>query len=319
MDDLECFHAFFKKDKNIKDEEEDMHKCKSCDSDDIVFTYGKFCCRNCGLLYGSQIEHNAEWRYYGVDDSKSSDPTRCGMATSSLLPQSSLGSVVSLQFNGKHSHDFYKLRKYHQWNAMPYKERSLYNVFVQMQSKAKKAGISDCIIYEAKKMYKKISETKITRGSNRKGLIASCIYVSCKRKGVPRSAKEISTIFDIKPYEMTRGVKHFLEIMNLGENKKSFTIKASTAVDFIERFCSNLELDDKIKELCMHISKKATEISIVDENTPPSIAAGSIYLVCSHFSIGITKKQVAKACNTSEVTISKCYKKLHKYKHMFGL
>ena len=43
----------------------------------------------------------------------------------------------------------------------------------------------------------------------------------------------------------------------------------------------------------------------------PGIAAGSIFLVCSLCNQNITKKQVSKACKISEVTISKCYKKLY--------
>ena len=82
---------------------------------------------------------------------------------------------------------------------MPYKERSLYLVFQKIYSKAHKAGISSSIIEEAKEMYKILNETKISRGSIRRGLIASCIYIACKKKYVPRSSKEIALIFEIKP------------------------------------------------------------------------------------------------------------------------
>ena len=64
-----------------------------------------------------------------------------------------------------------------------------------------------------------------------------------------------------------------------------------------------------ISEIC----KESLKNNIISENTPPSIAAGSIYLVCNICSTSVTKKQVAKACSISEVTISKCYKKLHTY------
>ena len=45
---------------------------------------------------------------------------------------------------------------------MPYKERSLYNDFQKLQSKAKVVGIPTSIIQEAKKYYKFITETKIS-------------------------------------------------------------------------------------------------------------------------------------------------------------
>ena len=288
-------------------------KCVSCSSINVFYSNGRLCCHDCGLMQGIQIQQNAEWRYYGSDDSKSTDPTRCGMPTSRLLPESSLGSIISTKFTGKYSSDYYKMRCYHQWNAMPYKERSLYAVFKNIHSKAHKAGIPSSIIEEAKSMYKVLNETQISRGSNRRGLIAACIYIACKKKKVPRTANEIAAVFEIKPSEMTNGCKLFLSIMHKNKSVEKINIKASTSMDFINRFCSNLELSKDIIDLCFKVAENAEKYSIVDENTPPSVAAGSIYLVCSLFSTGITKKQVAKACKISEVTISKCYKKLFQY------
>ena len=53
------------------------------------------------------------------------------------------------------------------------------------------------------------------------------------------------------------------------------------------------------------------QFSYVNDNTAPSIAAGAIYLACELTDEKITKKQVSDACKTSEVTISKCFKKLN--------
>ena len=51
-----------------------------------------------------------------------------------------------------------------------------------MTIRAKNAGIPDCSFrIEAKYMYKQISETKISRGENRKGIIASCVFMACKK------------------------------------------------------------------------------------------------------------------------------------------
>ena len=62
--------------------------------------------------------------------------------------------------------------------------------------------------------------------------------------------------------------------------------------------------------LCIYIIDKADEYSIVSENAPPSIAVGTIFLVSNLCSLKITKKEISKECDISEVTINKCYKKL---------
>jgi transcription initiation factor TFIIB len=169
------------------------------------------------------------------------------------------------------------------------------------------SGIPACIIEEAKALYKKFSELKLSRGENRCGLIASSIYMSCKRQNVPRSAKEIAKMFNIKPTTMTKSCKKFHEILQM-------EVASSTPLDFIQRFCSRLNLDKNTKDLCMDVVTKVCELSIISENTPPSIAAGCIYMVCCVMTIEIDKKLLAEVCDISMVTIAKCYKKLWGYR-----
>jgi transcription initiation factor TFIIB len=296
--------------------EVDKDVCSSCQSDKIISNNSEIICEKCGTIQEEILAYDAEWRYYGPEDTKSSDPTRCGMPTNELLPQSSQGSTISFKWG--ESWEMRKIRNYHGWHAMPYKERSLYNVFETIQSKALLQGITPCIIEEAKVLYKIISEVKISRGQNRNGIIASCIYKACKQKNVPRSHKEIATIFDISVKHMTRGCKRFDEIMNqIKQENKSSDIVGSKSTDYIQRFCSKLNLGDNILNICKHTCNKAEDFSLVSENTPPSIAAGTIFLVCSLLSLSISKTQISEICKISEVTISKCYKKLLKYhKHL---
>lgn len=295
----------------------DIDKCKYCYSDELIRddNNGIIICQSCGKILDTIIDSTAEWRYYGVDDSKSSDPTRCGMPGNNLLPESSLGTVVGS--TGYDSYEMRKIRKYHTWNAMPYKERSLYGVFDQLTIRAVNNGIPACIIEDAKVAYKTLSENKLSRASNKKGLIASCIYIACKSKGVPRSAKEVAEIFKIKITSMTKGCKNYMEIMkkaNKASNSSNLELSGTQPDDFICRFCSKLQLSDKVQNLCRYITKKAEEYNIVSEHTPPSIVAGSIYLVSFVYEMEINKKDISEACKISEVTISKCYKKLKKYR-----
>ena len=300
-----------KQPKDCTKKKTDHEKCSSCD---VYLTNinGEMICESCGEISYGIIDFNAEWRYYGSSDSKFSDPTRCGLPTNALLPQSSLGSTISYRYG--ESYEMKKLRNYHGWNAMPYKERSLYNVFDSIQVRALNHGISQCIIEEAKILYKKISDIKIHRGSNRSGIIAACVGEACMLQGSPRSTKEIAEIFKIKITHMTRGCKKFKEIMNLSicenDNYKS---KCTKPIDFVHRFCSKLKLGSNIFNICKQVCINADNYNLVSKCIPPSIAAGSIFLVCTLLNINITKKEISLHCKISEVTISKCYKNLYIY------
>ena len=276
--------------------------CNFCNSDNIVLEDDNYMCKDCNCIISRFIDNHAEWRYYGHEDNKTSDPTRCGAPTNNLLPDSSLGSIISCQIFENQAMKL--IRKYHTWNSMSYKERSLYNIFDNITLNALNSGIPQSIIEEAKNLYKTLSESKISRGDNRAGLIASSIYMSCKTNKVPRSAKEIAKIFNLKTTTMTRGCKKFQDIMKI-------ELDSTNPHDFIERFCSKLNLSSEIRELCKYVIHKSTELNIVSSNTPTSIAAATIYLCSMITKNNLTKKDISDICEISQVTLSKCYKKLY--------
>ena len=283
---------------NKTDNVDDLH-CKDCNtSNSVILEDGNYVCNKCGTMISRFIDTTAEWRFYGFEDSRVNDPTRCGL-TNELLPN--IGSTMGwAKYETK---DIHMMRKYHMWNSMTYKERSLYNIFDTLTTNALINGIPKNIIEEAKVLYKSVSEKKISRGDNRNGLIASSIYISCKKNNVPRSAKEIAKIFNIKVPTMTKGCKQFQEIMNI-------SINSTTADDFVNRFCSKLNIDKNNIHICKSTLQKIEEHEILLDNIPPSLAASSIFICNTHYCWGISKKELSLACDISQVTISKCFKKL---------
>ena len=127
-------------------------------------------CKDCNMIVNNIID-TPEWRNY---KDSSNNPTRCGMPTNSLLPESSLGTNISSR--GNNNETMNKVNMYQRWNSMPYKERSLYKVYKDIESKCIDNDLPLIIGNTAKSFYKIISETKISRGSNRIGIIAACIY-----------------------------------------------------------------------------------------------------------------------------------------------
>jgi transcription initiation factor TFIIB len=290
--------------------------CNKCceNNDNIIITNNSSICTKCGKTI-KNISNEAEWRYYGCNDSKSSNPTRCGMPINNLLPKSSIGTTISLKNNNKNMN---QIRKFHMWSGgMPYKERSLYLVFNHIQEKSSKSGIPKKIIEDAKNIYKQISERKISRGANRKGIIASCVYFACKLNAVPRSTKEIAKMFDLNITVMTKGCKLFQNIIQLNDLKNSIMnnhithTESINSLDFIDRFCSKLSINKEDIQQIKLIATNAEKNNLVGQNTPPSIASGCIYLYCINNNLPLSKKDISDVCLISEVTINKCYKNLN--------
>ena len=260
----------------------------------------------------NNILDKPEWRYYGYNDTKSSDPTRCGFAVNPLLPESSVGTSIKPGFYSKTMN---KTKRMVDWNSMTYKERSLNKIFNDIQNICNKNNIPPKISQESKSLYKIMSENKISRGNNRIGIIAACIYFACKNCDVPRSAKEISVMFNINNIIVTKGCKKFQEILHYNKLNRN-RINKHTIInsnDFIDRFCDKLNLNINDIKKIKKISDRAQKNKIIYENTPPSIAVGSIYLYVRKNKLDISKKDISNISKISEVTINKCYKKLEEH------
>ena len=292
---------------------EDMYTCCECKSYNLTYQDGQYSCGECGIMQEKVLSQEAEYRFYGSNDSRNSNPERVGMPTNALLPESSMGSLIARRSYDKCS--IKRMVQYNSWNQMPYKERSLYKICCKISAKGKACGLPKIIIERAKELYSIVKNVNISRGDNREGLIAACMWHACKDLDVPRSTKEIAHIFEIKLHDMTRGVKYFRENWRLAnKSHEHICLDSTNPLNFIERYCSPLQLTLDIKHIVEFVSVKAILNGLVDDNTAPSIASGTIFLTCSLCNNSITKKDVANACKISEVTISKCYKKLYSHR-----
>jgi transcription initiation factor TFIIB len=291
--------------------------CERCASILAFSDEGFLTCRNnkCGIIYKDLVDQSAEWRYYGADDNQNSDPTRCGMPINPLLQESSFGCKVLCY--GPMSYEMRKIRRYTEWQSMPYKEKSQYDEFQIITIMAQNAGIPKMIIDDAIIYHKKISECELTfRGDNRDGILAASIYISCRINNYPRTAKEIATIFKLDVTSATKGCKNAISIINTLEkdmdNKEKTNLGKTRPEAFIERYCSKLNINNELTRLCQFISMKIEKMDVMPENTPPSIAAGVVYFVSQMCKLNISKRDVKNVSETSEVTINKCFKKLEK-------
>jgi len=295
-------------------DEYQMDTCTDCKSFSLVYKDGQYVCTRCGLMQHKMLSEEAEYRYYTNNDNntRGANPERVGMATNSMLPESSLGTMIAKRSDNKSS--IKKMIQYNSWHQMPYKERSLYRICTKITNLCKQAGIANIIIERAKELYNTIRDVNTCRGDNRDSIIAACVYFACKDEKVPRSSKEIASIFQIELHDMTKGIKYFRDIWRLANKRReNIHMESSNPIDYIERYCSELHVDDYVRHIAEYVAIKSMFFNYVEDNTTPSIAAGSIYIACHVTGQNIIKKNVADACKTSEVTISKCFKKLYPY------
>jgi transcription initiation factor TFIIB len=284
--------------------------CNSCKSENMVVdeSQGYNVCMNCGVINNTYLNKNPIFSKEGESGGNSS----YGCPTNFFFPKSALGTKI--KFKG-----YNRMSALQRQGQMPYKEKSLMEELLKIQEKCKQYNITQSIIDTSKILYKKVNDSKHTKGIrkgknrimrciNRRSMIAACVFYACKLQNEPRSPKEIADIYSLEIKHVNKGYRKFMDFINLEELQHNFTSSRST--DFIKRFADKLEMSEKYIKYSMDISNNINKLDLASTHEPPSVAAGCILLVVNMYSLPINKKQISEVFSISDVTISKTYRRI---------
>jgi transcription initiation factor TFIIIB Brf1 subunit/transcription initiation factor TFIIB len=197
------------------------YTCPTCECADHVERIStEVVCTQCGTLVDIPLEWSAEYRFYSADAASTADPSRCSFPVNHLMPESSLGTII--QTRGAGSATSRRIRRYHMWNLMPYRERTLWSVFESLQVRATNAGISTAVIEESKELYAQLTASTVCRGQpQRDAMLAACLWEALKRHESPRLPRDIAEIFHLPLQHVTRGIKQFQHTLAFRTSAKS--------------------------------------------------------------------------------------------------
>lgn len=287
--------------------------CEDCNDYNVIEDVAKgiFVCTDCGSVKSEVINTTCGNNNY--NDGKEKNIT--SHTINQLLPQSSTATVISGSCSSK-------IKMLHNWNNVPYKERTLNETFKIIHDMCVKIGVPKCIEDDAKIKFKMISDcvhdtgknigkSVIVRGDKRTSLIIKCVIEACNNKNIFFPPKKIEKYFGVKH---TKGAKVYQKLIGM-KNIKS-EINFANPDSFINSFCDHINLMKIYKEQCLKISKNVQKIKIASVHNSLSIAAGSIFLMANLNNLNITKKMIASHFIVSEVTISKTYGKIEHFKNI---
>jgi transcription initiation factor TFIIIB Brf1 subunit/transcription initiation factor TFIIB len=209
------------------------YTCPTCEDDTALDDAGgEVICSRCGTTVDIPLELGAEYRWFANDGGggvgSAGDPSRCSFPVNHLMPESSLGTVINLRGGG--SAVMRRLKRYHMWNLMPYRERTLWGVFEGLQVRASNAGVSTAIVEEAKELYAQLTATAICRGhEQRDAMLAACLWEALKRQGTARLPKDVAEMFNIPLRCVTKGIKQFQYLLAIRSSAQATDTYASPA------------------------------------------------------------------------------------------
>lgn len=326
----------------------ESQQCSVCEDDTHLTNDGaEVVCTRCGTIVDIPLDWNAEYRWFSNDQQSAGgggDPSRCSFPINHLLPESSLGTVI---LNQRQSPLMRRIKRYHMWNLMPYRERTLWSVFESLTVRASNAGVGTAILDEAKELYAQLTASQICRGqAQRDAMLAACLWEALKRHDAQRLPKDVAEIFQLPLKSVTKGIKQFQHILSVRTNDqkkdtyagaaavdqprtedtaasralqrreigRARAVKTTTYKDFVCPFLTNLSIprasQSELESLVMDVCARTEELNIVPENTPPSLTASAIAFCMSELGLNVDHSEIARVCGISAVTIQKCLKRM---------
>ena len=271
--------------------------CK-CGSEKIYAPGALPFCTNCGITDSLYIDDAPEWTNGVSESGVCSETSRAGdLALDSDLYSSTWGTGTVIKATWNSSYSMKRMSRINFYQSMNSKDHRLFHSYSKIdQVASSKLQLSDEVIKAAKTMYKKFSEGDVlTRGGNRQGIMANCIYYACKATNNPRTVDEIADAYGIDRKFISRMEDSFTDVVKPQETETCAS--ASISHRMLNDFPGVIGKDRmKVHRACVKLS----ECSKLMSKHPKTIAATAIVVV-----LGFTRAEVCKATGVSNSTIGK--------------
>ena len=280
-------------------------KCPSCGDKKIVTDQdtGELFCGNCGFVVTDKIaDTGAEWRSFSNDEV---NRTRVGAGTSITMHDMGLSTVIGAQnkdSTGKPLTSAMKnsIERLRTWDsrtqAHSSADRNLRQALNEMDKLKDKLALTDAVIEKSAYIYRKAMEKKLVRGRSIQGLVAACLYASCRNTETPRTLDDIAKGINIRRKDVARCYRLIFRELEL-------KMPVVDPVKGVSRIASIAKLTEKSKRKAIDILEKAKKLGIVAGKDPMGIAAAALYLACISTGEVKSQKDISIASGVTEVTI----------------
>jgi transcription initiation factor TFIIB len=285
--------------------------CRECSGVKVISPEGLPTCSECGLVEDNFVDDTAEWTSGVTDDGRVNDPSRCGNpnANPELFSQNwGKGTIISTQRSSTYENK--RMAKINFHMSMNHKDRSLFHAYRDIDEACH--TLPEVVLRDAKMMYRKFNDEKLTRGAVRLGIKANCVLYACRLAQHPRTTKEIADMFGIQSKDISRTTQIFKDTI-MGMTEKNYVTKAH---DVMQRLLNSFDITRDQRLRCNKMCNATEDCVDLMSKTPNSIASAIIYIVLSP---DATKANVCEKCSVSVPTLNKIENIIKKHLEVKGV
>lgn len=292
------------------EDSETTHVCPSCKSTHLIEDgkTGEIICADCGLVVVERgYSLKQDWRAYSF--AEHNERSRSGYALSNKIFDKGLSTTFHSGYDSKgkkldpETKDrMNRLKKQDQRTKVNDSwQRNLKIALSEMSRICNELHLPDHIHEQAAHTYRRVLKEDLVRGRSIDGFVAASVYAACRTNKLPRSIKEIAEPAHITDHE----VKYYYRML---VKELDFKTPIDRPIKFISSLSSKLKLNGQVEAESIKILEKARKNKLIVGKNPRGVAAAVLYLACQGVGVSITQAEVARAADTSEVTMRKRFK-----------
>jgi len=286
--------------------------CPECHKANVVMdTYtGEEVCKDCGYVVSrTMMSHEQEWGSFTVEE-------YAARTRASPMPgfsrEPGMGTRIGLEYENrdysgarlseKKLFNFQRLRRqssrFDQQGEYLRTERYATDVILML---AGKLTLPRFVVEEAVLLFRRAKKGEVTKGRTLYEVIGACLYIACKMTQFPRTLKDISVATQVHKKSLFDTYGTICRRLSIGMHRMESEI-------YLPRAFSLLKLTGETEIVSMKILNVLSSNKMMIGKSPISVASAVVWIATRVTDDSRTQGEVAKAFNTTEVTIRNRYK-----------
>ena len=287
--------------------------CPECGNDNIIAdeSRGELVCSLCGLVITQRlIDSGPEWRAFSSEEANKK--VRTGAPTTLTLHDKGLSTMIGWRnkdaygktISPKMKAEVYRLRKWHaRTRTNKSIDRNLAYAMNELDRLASQLSISRELKESAAHIYRKMAYKNLIRGRSIEGMLIASIYVACRLTKIPKTLDDFLEFSSIDKKKIARCYRLIIHELKINMN-------VSSPINFIPRFCAELNLSGRTQNRAAAILKLAKKYRITAGKAPTGLAGAALYVAAIQEGERRTQKEISNISGVTEATIRNRYKEI---------
>lgn len=286
-----------------------VQKCPECGASLLMRDqeHAEVVCTTCGLVVATKLaDRGPEWRAF-TPEQQAKRP-RSGAPSTLTVHDKGLSTHIDWRdIRGSSPEKAAQLHRLRRWQnrsrVASATERKLAAVLSEMHRMAAPLNLPKNILETAALIYRNAIKKRLTRGKSTQGMVASALYLACRRCRLVRTLEELSQASGINKLEVARNYRFLVKELD-------YFVPPVRRSQHVTRLSNQLELSGKVEGVTHNILEAATGLKLTSGRGVKSVAAAAGYIACRLVGEYRTQREFAEAADITEVTVRNRYKEM---------